>query len=78
MDVTQEEFDALVSFTYNLGPGNLANSTLRKKINSKDYVAAADQFLVWNKAAGKVLPGLTKRRATEKQMFLTNSPGNPA
>ena len=78
VDVTQEEFDALVSFTYNLGPGNLANSTLRKKINSKDYVAAADQFLVWNKAAGKVLPGLTKRRAAEKQMFLTNSPGNPA
>jgi len=78
VDVTQQEFDALVSFTYNLGPGNLQSSTLRKKINAKDYLAAADQFLAWNKAGGKVLPGLTKRRAREKQLFLTNNPGNPA
>lgn len=78
VDVTQEEFDALVSFTYNLGAGNLQDSTLRQKINAKDYLAAADQFLAWNKAGGKVLPGLTKRRAREKQLFLTNNPGNPA
>ena len=78
VDVTQQEFDALVSFTYNVGSGNLQNSTLRKKINSKDYIAAADQFLVWNKANNRVLPGLTKRRIKEKQLFLTNNPGNPA
>ena len=78
VDVTQQEFDALVSFTYNVGSGNLQNSTLRSKINSKDYIGAADQFLVWNKADNKVLPGLTKRRAREKQLFLTNNPGNPA
>lgn len=76
VDVTQEEFDALVSFTYNLGAGNLQDSTLRKKINQKDYLGAADEFLAWNKAGGKVLPGLVKRRSQEKQLFLTNNPGN--
>lgn len=77
VDLTQSEFDALVSFTYNVGAGSLQSSTLRKKLNSKDYLAAADQFLAWNKAGGKVLNGLVKRRAKEKELFLTNSPGNP-
>jgi len=76
VNLTQQEFDALVSFTYNFGPSRLATSTLLKKLNSKDYIAAADQFLAWNQSGGKVLPGLTKRRAAEKDLFLTGSPGN--
>jgi lysozyme len=68
--LTQNEFDALVSFTYNLGAGNLLSSTLLKKLNSGDKKAAATQFEVWNKAGGKVLEGLVKRRAAEKALFL--------
>lgn len=68
--LTQNQFDALVSFAFNLGCGNLAKSTLLKKLNASDYAGAAEQFLVWNKAGGKVLPGLTKRRAAEKALFL--------
>jgi len=66
----QSQFDALVSFTFNLGANALAGSTLLKKLNAGDYQAAADQFPRWNKAAGVVLRGLTKRRAAERSMFL--------
>ena len=76
VDLTQNEFDALVSFTYNVGPGNLQISSLRRKLNSKDYLAAADQFLVWNKSGGSVMRGLTKRREEERDLFLKDSPGN--
>ena len=68
--MTQNQFDALVSFCYNLGQENLRNSTLLKKLNNKDYNGAADQFLRWNKANGKVLAGLTKRRTDERKLFL--------
>lgn len=66
-DVSQQEFDALTSFCYNLGPANLKSSTLLKVINANpaDYVAIKVQWLKWNKAAGKVLAGLTRRRNTE-------------
>lgn len=67
--MTQGQFDALVSFSFNVGLGNLQNSTLRMKINRGDYVGAAEQFLVWTKAGGKVLAGLVKRRTHEKEMF---------
>jgi lysozyme len=67
--LTQGQFDALVSFSFNVGLGNLQNSTLRMKVNRKDYTGAAEQFLVWTKAGGKVLPGLVKRRTHEKEMF---------
>jgi lysozyme len=67
--LTQGQFDALVSFSFNVGLGNLQNSTLRMKINRGDYKGAAEQFLVWTKAGGKVLPGLVKRRTHEKEMF---------
>lgn len=66
---TQPQFDALVSFAFNVGEGNLASSTLLKKHNAGDYDGAAAQFAVWNKAAGKVLPGLVKRRASEARVY---------
>lgn len=67
--LTQGQFDALVSFSFNVGLGNLQNSTLRMKINRGDYKGAAEQFLVWTKAGGKVLKGLVIRRTHEKEMF---------
>jgi len=69
--LTSNQFSALVSFAFNCGVGNLKSSTLLKKLNAKDYAGAADQFLVWTKAAGKELPGLIKRRAAERLLFLT-------
>ena len=67
--MTQGQFDALVSFSFNVGLGNLQNSTLRMKLNRGDYEGAAEQFLVWTKAGGKVLKGLVIRRTHEKEMF---------
>ena len=69
--LTSNQFSALVSFTFNLGIGALKSSTLLNKLNAKDYAGAADQFLVWTKASGKVLPGLVKRRKAERELFLT-------
>lgn len=71
VELTDNEFAALVSFAYNCGPANLGASTLLKKLNAGDYTGAALEFPRWNKAAGKVLAGLTKRREAEKQLFLT-------
>ena len=71
VDLTQNEFDALVSFIYNVGSGNFNNSTLVKKLNQSDYDGAADEFLRWDKAGGEVLAGLTKRREQERELFLT-------
>ncbi|SFN20163.1 Phage-related lysozyme (muramidase), GH24 family [Izhakiella capsodis] len=68
--LTQYQFDALVSFTYNLGATNFASSTLLKKLNAGETQVAADEFLRWNKAGGKVLFGLLRRRAYERDMFL--------
>lgn len=68
--LTQNQFDALVSFTYNVGGGALKTSTLLKKLNAGDYMGAADEFLKWTKAGGKELPGLVKRRRTERALFL--------
>lgn len=68
--LNQNQFDALASFTYNLGETNLSKSTLLKKLNAKDYASAADQFLVWNRAGGKVLNGLVRRREAERNLFL--------
>lgn len=67
--LTQNQFDALVSFSFNLGLGNLKSSTLLRKLNMSDYSGAAGEFLRWNKAGGKVLNGLTRRRQAEKDMF---------
>ncbi len=67
--LTQNQFDALISFTYNLGVGALKSSTLLKKLNAEDYAGAALQLLRWNKDGKKVLAGLTARRASEKALF---------
>jgi lysozyme len=63
------QFDALVSFTYNCGAGALQKSTLLKKVNAGDFDGAAKEFHKWNKGGGKVLPGLTRRRASESLLF---------
>lgn len=68
--LNQGQFDALVSFTYNLGARSLSTSTLLRKLNAGDYAGAADEFLRWNKAGGKVLNGLTRRREAERALFL--------
>lgn len=67
--LNQDEFDALVSFTYNLGEGSLERSTLLKKLNAGDFAGAAREFPRWNKADGKVLAGLVRRRASEALLF---------
>lgn len=69
--LTQEQFDALVAFTYNLGARSLSTSTLLRKLNAGDYSGAAEEFLRWNKAGGKVLNGLTRRREAERALFLS-------
>jgi lysozyme len=66
---TQDQFDAMVSLAYNLGVGNLQSSTLLKKHKAGDYTGAAAEFARWNKAQGKVMPGLTKRRAAEAALY---------
>ena len=70
VELTDNQFGALVSFTFNLGRGNLAKSTLLKKLNAGDYTGAAAEFHKWNKAGGKVLNGLVARRAAEAELFL--------
>ena len=69
--LTKGQFDALVSFAYNVGSRALSTSTLLKKINAGDIKGAADEFLRWNKAGGKVLNGLTRRREAERALFLS-------
>lgn len=71
VELNQNQFDALVSFAYNLGNGSLEQSTLLKKLNAGDYDGAADEFLRWNRAGGKILAGLTKRRIEERELFLS-------
>jgi lysozyme len=77
--LNQNQFDALVSFCYNLGDGALAQSTLLKKLNEKDYKGAANEFPRWNKATANgaltVLPGLVTRRAEEKALFESTETG---
>lgn len=70
VDLTDYQFDALVSFTFNLGSGALQRSTLRAKVNRRDYAGAAQEFLKWIRAGGKVSKGLLKRRRMESRIFL--------
>jgi len=68
--LTQGQFDALVSFSFNVGLGALRESTLAAKLKAGDVVGAANEFARWNKAGGKVLPGLVKRREAERDLFV--------
>ena len=70
LDLSQEQFDALVSFVFNLGCGAFRGSKLLKLLNAGEVDAAGAQFSRWNKAAGMELAGLTRRRIAEKDMFL--------
>ena len=67
--LTQNQFDALVVWVYNLGPTNLRRSTLLKELNSGNYTAAGKEITKWNKAGGKVLAGLVRRREAEAKLF---------
>jgi lysozyme len=67
--LTDNQRGALVSFVFNVGAGNFRASTLLKKLNIRDYDGAADEFPRWNKARGKVLIGLKRRRADEAKLF---------
>tara|TARA_R100001443_G_scaffold115203_1_gene132440 strand:- start:459 stop:944 length:486 start_codon:yes stop_codon:yes gene_type:complete len=69
VDLKQCEFDALVSWTYNLGPTNLNNSTMLKVLNDKDFNEVPHQLKRWNKANGEVLQGLVRRREAEALLF---------
>lgn len=69
-DANENEFAALVSFAFNLGVAALARSSLLKKHLAGDKQGAAAEFMKWKYAAGKVLPGLVKRRAAERELFL--------
>lgn len=70
VDLTQNQFDALVSFSYNVGTGALQKSTLLKHLNRGDYARAASHFGDFKKAGGKVLKGLVRRRAAEAALFV--------
>lgn len=67
--LTQGRFDALVSFSFNVGLGNLQRSTIRMKHNRGDFEGAAESFMAWTKAGGKELPGLVKRRKHERALY---------
>ena len=69
--VTDGQFGALVSFAFNVGLGNLQRSTLRMKHNRGDFDGAADEFLKWSKAGGRVLSGLLKRRQDERALYVS-------
>lgn len=66
----QHQFDAMVSWVFNLGSGNLSSSTLLKKLNNSEYDEVPAQIRRWNKAGGKVLDGLIRRREAEAKMFM--------
>ena len=68
---TQGQFDALVSFAFNLGIAAMAGSTLVRLHRKGDFAGAAGEFVRWNKAGGRVLPGLTRRRAAERALYLS-------
>lgn len=68
--LTQPRFDALVSFSFNVGLGNLQRSSIRMRHNRGDFEGAADAFLMWTKAGARELPGLVKRRKDEMALYL--------
>jgi lysozyme len=81
VSINDDQFAALVSFSFNVGldidadqiAEGLGDSTLLKKLNAGDYVGAADEFLKWNKVKGKVVSGLSRRRVEERKLFLSEA-----
>lgn len=80
VSLTADQFGALTSLCYNIGPSNFMSSTLVKKLNAGDYEGAAEQFKRWNRAGGKILKGLVRRRAAEAALFLSGAttPAEPS
>ena len=70
VDLNENEFSSLVSFTYNVGAGNLQRSKLRMKLNRGNRAGAADEFQWWRRAGGRIYRGLVIRRAMERELFL--------
>jgi len=68
--LTQNQFDALVSWTYNLGAGTLEHSTVLTLLNQGSYIEASHHMLLYNESGGRVIPGLVRRRAAEVELFL--------
>lgn len=77
VDLSQSEYDAYASFSYNVGVGAFCQSTLVKKLNAGDRVGACDQLLRWNKAGGVEYKGLTYRRQAERNLCLEGAKGTP-
>ena len=73
VDLTVNEFSAMVCLAYNIGWGNLRKSTVLKRVNAQRWSEAAEAFLMWRKVNGKVNAHLEKRRAEEKALFLSHS-----
>lgn len=71
VSLTENQFAALVSFTFNVGVGALQKSTLLRKLNAGDYEGAANEFKRWNKGGGQILRGLVRRREAEEKLFRT-------
>jgi lysozyme len=73
-ELNDNQFGALVSFTFNLGIGNIEKSTLLRRLNARDYLGTLPEFAKWNRAGGKVLRGLTRRRTAEAALFCSFPP----
>ena len=73
VSLNQNQFDAMVSWVYNLGNGNLRSSTLLEELNKGNFQAAPIEIKRWNKANGKVLAGLTRRREAEANLFISDN-----
>lgn len=76
--LNDNQFSALVSFAFNVGAGNLQSSTLLRLVNAGEFGKAASEFQRWNRGAGKVMAGLTARRAAEQRLFLTTPLTKPS
>ena len=77
VDLSDNQFAAIVSFAFNVGLGALRDSTLLRKLNAGDYEGAADQFPRWARAGGRLMPGLSRRRLAERALFLDEGGGSP-
>lgn len=78
VELTDNQFSALVSFAYNVGLGNFRKSSVLQRVNNKDFAAVPRRLQLWTKADGKTLPGLVRRRAAEAKMFSSSKPAKPA